>query len=149
MVIFKLSPRFWEVIFIVNILQFRYLYLIFFLILLSMRMESARRRQQMRRQDRTWTSLQRRHLHPHYAVSILDDTVNRQSDGLQGAINRAIAGAFMGTGEAAVANNIVNLTHRIQRWDFRKCDIPDVSDGEFTNILPSLAFWYIYINIFI
>ncbi len=81
--------------------------------------------------DRTWHTLQRRHLHPHYSVSILDDTINRQNDGLQAAINRAIAGAFMGVGETAVASNIVSLTHRIQFWDFRKFVIPDITDGKF------------------
>ncbi|KAJ8315571.1 hypothetical protein KUTeg_007721 [Tegillarca granosa] len=76
----------------------------------------------------SWHSLQRHHLHPHYAVSILDDTINRPNDALQTAINRAIAGAFMGRGEQAVANNIINQTHRIQMWDFSKCEIPDITD---------------------
>ena len=36
----------------------------------------------------------------------------------------------MGSGESAVANNIINHTHRIQAWDFRRCDIPDISQSE-------------------
>lgn len=79
----------------------------------------------------SWHSLQRHHLHPHYAVSILDDTINRPNDALQTAINRAIAGAFMGRGEQAVANNIINQTHRIQMWDFTTCEIPDLTDSEY------------------
>ncbi|KAJ8315012.1 hypothetical protein KUTeg_007162 [Tegillarca granosa] len=84
----------------------------------------------------SWHSLQRHHLHPHYAVSILDDTINRPNDALQTAINRAIAGAFMGRGEQAVANNIINQTHRIQMWDFSKCEIPDITDSEKNVVVP-------------
>ena len=40
------------------------------------------------------------------------------------------AGAFMGTGEAAVASNIVSLTHRIQRWDFTNAKVPDITDSK-------------------
>jgi len=43
------------------------------------------------------------------------------------------AGAFLGSGESAVANNIINHTHRIQAWDFSHCDIPDISNSECTN----------------
>ncbi|XP_064594886.1 activating molecule in BECN1-regulated autophagy protein 1-like [Liolophura sinensis] len=86
--------------------------------------------------DRTWHTLQRRHLHPHYGVSILDETINRPNDALQAAINRAIAGAFMGTGEAAVASNIINLTHRIQCWDFSRCVIPDISQANTNIVVP-------------
>ena len=38
-------------------------------------------------------------------------------------------GAFMGNGEGAVASNIVDLTHRIQRWDFNQCRIPDITSS--------------------
>jgi hypothetical protein len=38
-------------------------------------------------------------------------------------------GAFMGRGEAAVASNIVNQTHRIQSWDLFINPVPDLSDG--------------------
>ncbi|KAK3088223.1 hypothetical protein FSP39_016323 [Pinctada imbricata] len=39
----------------------------------------------------SWHSLERHHLHPHYSVSILDNTINRPNDPIQMAINRAIA----------------------------------------------------------
>ncbi len=42
-------------------------------------------------EDHSWHALHRRNLHEHYSVSILDDTINRGDDGLQAAINRAIA----------------------------------------------------------
>ncbi|CAC5390862.1 Activating molecule in BECN1-regulated autophagy protein 1 [Mytilus coruscus] len=77
----------------------------------------------------TWQTLQRHHLHPHYSVSILDDTINRPHDAVQRAINHTIAGAFMGRGEAAVASNIVNQTYRIQYWDMISNAVPDISDG--------------------
>lgn len=35
----------------------------------------------------------------------------------------------MGRGEAAVASNIVNQTHRIQSWDLFINPVPDLSDG--------------------
>lgn len=60
----------------------------------SMHSELTRRIHQQRR-DQNWYSLQRRTLHPHYSVSILDDTINRNDDGLQAAINRAIAGKLL------------------------------------------------------
>uniref|UniRef100_A0A8W8J4Z2 Activating molecule in BECN1-regulated autophagy protein 1 n=1 Tax=Magallana gigas TaxID=29159 RepID=A0A8W8J4Z2_MAGGI len=75
-----------------------------------------------------WQSLERHHLHPHYSVSILDNTINRPNDPIQTAINRAIADAFMGRGEPAVATNIINHTYRIQAWDFSRCNIPDLTD---------------------
>jgi len=40
-----------------------------------------------------------------------------------------VTGAFMGSGEPAVANNIINQTHRIQAWDFTLCDLPDLTQG--------------------
>lgn len=87
------------------------------------------------RHDPNWIRLGHRHLHPHYSISILDETINRQNDFLQAAINRAIAGAFMGVGESAVASNIVNVTHRIQRWDVRN-NMPAKLDNE-TNVIVS------------
>jgi hypothetical protein len=47
---------------------------------------------QQAQQGRTWHQLQRRYLHPHYAVGILDETINQPNDSIQSAINRAIAG---------------------------------------------------------
>ncbi|KAL3882386.1 hypothetical protein ACJMK2_028735, partial [Sinanodonta woodiana] len=85
----------------------------------------------------TWRALQRQHLHPHYSSSILDDTINRPNNAIQSAINRAIAGAFMGTGEGlAVASNIMNQTHRIQCWDFRQYAIPDITDAKANIVVP-------------
>ncbi|XP_006816812.1 activating molecule in BECN1-regulated autophagy protein 1-like [Saccoglossus kowalevskii] len=69
------------------------------------------------------------HLHQHYSISIFDDT-NRPSHALHSAINRAIAGAFAGSGETAVASNIVNTTHRLQWWDFTSYKLPDISDAD-------------------
>ena len=39
-----------------------------------------------------WRQLQRHYLHPHYSSSIFDETINRPSNAIQSAINRAIAG---------------------------------------------------------
>ncbi|KAK7107082.1 pneumococcal serine-rich repeat protein-like [Littorina saxatilis] len=77
--------------------------------------------------DADWYGLEQRHLHPHYSRSILDDTINRPTDTMQSAINRAIAGVFMSSGEQAVASNIVPGTHRVQRWDFTQCHMPDLT----------------------
>ncbi|KAK7491291.1 hypothetical protein BaRGS_00017392 [Batillaria attramentaria] len=81
-------------------------------------------------EEHRWHALQQHHLHPHYSVSILDETINRPNDALQTAINRAIAGVFMSSGEQAVASNIVPQTHRVQRWDFRQCQIPDLTQSK-------------------
>lgn len=50
-------------------------------------------------------------------------------------ISRAIASAFIGSGDGAVANNIVNSTVRIQRWSFdytkdELVEAPPVDEGE-------------------
>ncbi|ESO88951.1 hypothetical protein LOTGIDRAFT_228915 [Lottia gigantea] len=87
-------------------------------------------------EDESWHSLQQIHLHPHYSSSILDDTINRPNDALQAAINRAIAGAFMGTGESAVANNIVPQSHRIQWWDFTQYQVPDLKNSKSNIVVP-------------
>lgn len=42
-------------------------------------------------EETSWHSLQQHHLHPHYSVSILDETINRPYT-FQAAINRVIAG---------------------------------------------------------
>ena len=102
-----------------------------------LRMQQIRSRIFQREQERrSWHAMERRQLHPHYSVSILDDTVNRSDHGLQAAINRAIAGAYVSTGEMAVATNIVNLTHRVQSWDFTKTHIPDISQSTVNIIVP-------------
>ncbi len=41
-----------------------------------------------------------------------------------------LAGAFMGTGDSAVASNIVSLTYRIQRWNLTDGSQPDISDSK-------------------
>ena len=82
-------------------------------------------RQARREQYGSW---QRRNLHPHYSVSLLDETSNRPDDGLQNAINRAIAGAFQSSGETSIASNILNTSYRIQRWPFSRDSIPNVQN---------------------
>ncbi|XP_076444431.1 uncharacterized protein LOC143282658 isoform X2 [Babylonia areolata] len=65
-------------------------------------------------------------LHPHYARPLVDDMlyppVHHQS------INSAIAGVFLSSGEQAVASNIVSSTYRIQRWNMRQFQMPDLAD---------------------
>ena len=82
-------------------------------------------RQARREQYGSW---QRRNLHPHYSVSILDETSNRQDYGLQSAINRAIAGVFQSSGETSIASNILNTSYRIQRWPFSRNCIPNIKN---------------------
>ncbi|CAI9736865.1 serine-rich adhesin for platelets-like [Octopus vulgaris] len=82
----------------------------------------------LRLQERILQRLRQRQIHHHYVnTGSLEDASSRPSDTLQAAINRAIAGAFLGRGEIAVATNIINLTHRIQRWDFKKLELPDLT----------------------
>ncbi|XP_013397817.1 activating molecule in BECN1-regulated autophagy protein 1 [Lingula anatina] len=90
-----------------------------------------------RRQQQAWRTLQRRYLHPHYSVNILDEAINQPNDAFQTAINRTIASVFMGSGEAAVANNIVNITHRIQQWDLRDNPVPDIMDANANIVVPN------------
>ncbi|XP_064628736.1 activating molecule in BECN1-regulated autophagy protein 1-like [Lineus longissimus] len=113
----------------------------------NMRMEAMRTRHAIRtrertwqhqqgQQGRTWHQLQRRYLHPHYAVGILDETINQPNDSIQSAINRAIAGVYLGNGETAVANNIVDKTYRIQRWYFDVQDIPYIDQADENIVVP-------------
>ena len=46
-------------------------------------------------------------------------------------MNRAIAGAFAGSGESGVANNIVDTTHRIQIWDSSDLNFPDITNSKY------------------
>ena len=55
--------------------------------------------------------------HVHTAVVIASREHENCEATLQTAVNRAIAGAFAGSGEGAVANNIIDTTHRLQLWD--------------------------------
>lgn len=74
-------------------------------LLLSIRVDSATHdhrqpegvssSRRMMHEEHSWHALQQRHLHPHYSVSILDETINRPNDALQTAINRAIAGLYL------------------------------------------------------
>ncbi|CAH1257127.1 AMBRA1 [Branchiostoma lanceolatum] len=74
------------------------------------------------------------YVHPHYR-SVFHGS-HRPSNAVHSAINRAIAGAFIGTGESAVASNIVNTTHRLQWWDFTKYQLPEISDASANVIVP-------------
>ena len=58
-------------------------------------------------------------------------------------------GAFMGTGEPAVASNIIPQTHRIQRWDFTRCQIPDITQGQFVGFLVIFIFFHYYYLLYI
>ncbi|OWF43913.1 Activating molecule in BECN1-regulated autophagy protein 1 [Mizuhopecten yessoensis] len=61
------------------------------------------------------------------------DELDRRITSLRNSFHES---AFMGRGEPAVANNIINHTHRIQAWDFTKCDIPDITDPTVDVIVP-------------
>ena len=65
--------------------------------------------------------------HVHTAVVIAGSNENESENALRTAINRAIAGAFAGNGEGAVAANIVNTTYRLQLWDLGDDVIADLT----------------------
>ena len=67
--------------------------------------------------------------HVHTAVVIASQEDEHSEIALQTAVNRAIAGAFAGSGEGAVANNIIDTTHRLQLWDSYDTLCPEISDG--------------------
>ena len=69
--------------------------------------------------------------HVHTAVVIAGGNENESNTALRTAINRAIAGAFAGNGEGAVAANIVNTTFRLQLWDFNDDVLPDLRQCRF------------------
>lgn len=75
------------------------------------------------------TATARTFRHVHTAVVIANGNEGGPQIALRTAINRAIAGAFAGSGEGAVASNIINTTHRLQWWDFSKCVMPDIKNG--------------------
>ena len=64
--------------------------------------------------------------HVHTAVVITRPNNDESQVALRTAINRAIAGAFAGSGEGAVASNIINTTHRLQLWDMDAAEPPDL-----------------------
>ncbi|TRY85797.1 hypothetical protein DNTS_014598 [Danionella cerebrum] len=45
------------------------------------------------------------------------------------SVNMVLAGAVIGDGQLAVANNIANTTYRLQWWDFTNFDLPEISNG--------------------
>ena len=69
--------------------------------------------------------------HVHTAVVIAGGNENESDTALRTAINRAIAGAFAGNGEGAVAANIVNTTYRLQLWDLNDDVIADLTQCMF------------------
>ena len=76
------------------------------------------------------TATARTFRHVHTAVVVADGTNGGPQFALRTAINRAIAGAFAGCGEGAVASNIINTTHRLQWWDFSQVKLPDLKDSK-------------------
>lgn len=83
------------------------------------------------------TATARTFRHVHTAVVVADGTNGGPQFALRTAINRAIAGAFAGCGEAAVASNIINTTHRLQWWDFTRVQLPDLKNSNCHVIAPS------------
>jgi len=81
------------------------------------------------------TATARTFRHVHTAVVVADGTNGGPQFALRSAINRAIAGAFAGCGEGAVASNIINTTHRLQWWDFSQVKLPDLKNGKCRIIL--------------
>lgn len=81
------------------------------------------------------TATARTFRHVHTAVVIANGTNEGPQMALRTAINRAIAGAFAGSGEGAVASNIINTTHRLQLWDFSKFRMPNLKDGKSLHVL--------------
>ena len=69
--------------------------------------------------------------HVHTAVVIAGGNENESDTALRTAINRAIAGAFAGNGEGAVAANIVNTTYRLQLWDLNDDVVADLGECTF------------------
>lgn len=76
------------------------------------------------------TATARTFRHVHTAVVVADVTNGGPQFALRTAINRAIAGAFAGCGEGAVASNIINTTHRLQWWNFSQVELPDLKNSE-------------------
>ena len=77
------------------------------------------------------TATARTFRHVHTAVVVADGTNGGPQYALRSAINRAIAGAFAGCGEGAVASNIINTTHRLQWWDFSQVKLPDLKNSKY------------------
>jgi len=73
--------------------------------------------------------------HVHTAVVIASEEDEQSEVALQTAVNRAIAGAFAGSGKAAVANNIVDTTHRLQWWDSSPKKLPEISNSKLSGVV--------------
>ena len=80
------------------------------------------------------TATARTFRHVHTAVVVADGTNGGPQFALRTAINRAIAGAFAGCGEGAVASNIINTTHRLQWWDFTRVQLPDLENSKYYTV---------------
>ena len=85
------------------------------------------------------TATARTFRHVHTAVVVADGTNGGPQFALRSAINRAIAGAFAGCGEGAVASNIINTTHRLQWWDFSQVKLPDLKNSKYEIHLLSVT----------
>ncbi|XP_061420286.1 activating molecule in BECN1-regulated autophagy protein 1A-like isoform X1 [Lethenteron reissneri] len=46
------------------------------------------------------------------------------------SVNRVLAGAVVGDGQSAVANNIADITYRLQWWDFASYNLPEISNSK-------------------
>jgi activator-of-BECN1-regulated-autophagy protein 1 len=77
-----------------------------------------------------------RQLHPDYSYSLLNDSISNRESEFQASVNRTIAEALMASRESAIASNIVKLTHRIQRWDLSKGEVPEISDANRNVVIP-------------
>ena len=88
------------------------------------------------------TATARTFRHVHTAVVVTDGTNGGPQLALSTAINRAIAGAFAGSGEGAVASNIINTTHRLQWWRCEEMQPPDLKDGMCGCVLSRCKFRY-------
>lgn len=90
----------------------------------------------MRAQTAVATATARSSHHVHTAVVIASQEDEHSEAALQTAVNRAIAGAFAGSGEGAVANNIIDTTHRLQLWDSNCSQYPDIKDENKNVVVP-------------
>ena len=79
--------------------------------------------------------------HVHTAVVVAGGLAEESEEALRTAINRAIAGAFAGNGEGAVASNIANSTYRLQLWNLVGAGVPLLAEGRYRRFI--VAFCYI------
>ncbi|XP_065068417.1 activating molecule in BECN1-regulated autophagy protein 1A-like isoform X1 [Rhopilema esculentum] len=74
--------------------------------------------------------------HVHTAVVVAGGLAEESEEALRTAINRAIAGAFAGNGEGAVASNIANSTYRLQLWNLVDAGIPLLTEANCNVVVP-------------